>query len=328
MVLPPDAGTLGLRSTRPVQIPPPDRPSRQPTSPQAVIPLGGQEPGSQDGRIHQPPQSTTTNTQQPPAYPASTYQLDLPDVTTQTLPVVHPTSYLRTRLDHTIQGSRDLRAAVNTLPRTSQDHIIAPDGQGSRNLTATANPSENSERGVPLGLSNRGHADSRAAAQHRPRQRQRTPTVRIAVCSVQTRGRGIPRGSSHRGHANSRAATQRPVSRNHPPERANISRPVTRGTRRGWGPGIPRTPQVLVREGELEEMVQFISTVREGGRSLSVAVLQREGWVVSSITLQIDARQVDHVRVVYRRTVDSRRDRAESVSTAEGGEEEASEGGT
>jgi len=194
MELPPDAETLGPRSIRSLRNLPQDRLPRRSTSPQAVTPLGGQESGSQDGWIHQLSPFTTTNTQQPPAYPVSTYQQGLPDLTTQRLPVVQPTSYLRTRLDHT----------------------IAPDGQGSRSLRASANTSENSGRGVPLGLSSRGHTDSRTAAQHRPSQSQGTPSVRISVSAVQTRRRSIPRRSSHRGHADSGAAPQRQATRSRP----------------------------------------------------------------------------------------------------------------
>jgi len=298
MELPPDAETFGPRSNRPLRNPPQDRLSRRLTSPQAVTPLGGQESGSQHGWIRQPSPSTTTNTQQPPAYPVSTYQQSLPDLITQRLPVVHPTSHLRTRVDHT----------------------IAADDQGSRSVRASVNTSEQIEGGAPLELSTRGHADNRAAAQHIPGWRPGTRRLRVSVNRSERSGRGNnPLGSSHRGHADSRAATQSQANRSHPHARANISRPATRGTRRGWGPRIPRTYQVLVREGRMHEIAHIIGRGGEGGQFLSVGVSRREGWVISSVTLQIAGARVNRVRLVYYRTVHSWRDRMETVFTAEGG---------
>lgn len=306
MELQPDAETFGPRSIRSLRNPPPDRLSRRSTSPQAVTPLGGQESGSQDGWIHRPSPFTTTNAQQPPTYPVSAYRQGLPDLATQRLPVVHPTSYLRTRLDHT----------------------IAADGQGSRSLRGPVNTSERRDDGVPLGSSNRGYADSSATAQHHARRSQETRSVRISVNPVEVRGRCSRPRSSHRAHADSRAATQRQANRTHPYAGANISRPATRGTRRGWGPRIPRTYQVLVRERRMNEMAHIIGSDGEGGHFLSVGVSRREGWVISSVTLQIRGSRVIRVRLVYYRTVHSWRDRVETVFTAEGGEEEVRGGRT
>lgn len=336
MELPPNSETTGLGSTGPVH------------DLQVARPLGGHESGSQDAWIHRPSPSIT---RQPPAFPVNTYQLDLPDMTIQRLPVVHPTSYLRTRLDHTVdpdsQEIRSARASVSTNLPTRQDHTIAADGQGSRSPRASANPNEPSGEGVSLGLGNRGDADSGAAIQHhpsqsretssvtasantseqsggdapleiidrgraasrssaenRPRQRRRTPIVRVSVGTVQARGRGNPRAFSHRGHADRGAATQRQAPHSHAYERANISRRVTRGIRYRREPRIPPNREVLVREGSVEEMIQFVSGgFVEGGQRLFITLLRREGWVISSITFHLEESRASRARIVYYRTV-------------------------
>jgi len=328
MDLTPDAKTLGTR------YPPQDRLSRRSTSPQSVTPLGGQELGSQHGWIHQPCPFTTMNTQQPPAYPVSTYQLGLPDLTIQRLPVVQPTSYLRTPLDHphhTFQEGRRTRAAARQL-LDGFDPTIAADGRENRSPRAAVNTSERSGGSAPLGLSNQGYDDSSATAQHHASRSQRTRSPRVTVNPVETRRRRrrITQGSSHRGHADSRAASQRDADRSHPYERANTRRPLTRGTRREREPRIPRTHQVLVNESEMKR-TNLISGIigngeGDGGEFLSLRDLRREGWVISSVTLQIDGLRVNRVRVVYYRSVHSWGERVETVFTAEGGAGEIREG--
>jgi len=78
----------------------------------------------------------------------------------------------------------------------------------------------------------------------------------------------------------------------------------------------------------MDEMARIIGNGEgDDGEFLSVRDLRREGWVISSVTLQIDGARVNRVRVVYYRTVHGWRDRVETVSTAEGAEEEVGQGG-
>ncbi len=319
MELPPNTETTGLRSARPLD------------DTQAVRFLGGQDSGSQDGWI---PQPSPSNTRQPSAYPANIYQPDLPDMTTHRMPVIQP-----------IQGSGDPRAAVGTLSRTSQDHTIALDSQGSRNLIGSANPSENRQQGITLGSSFQGYADTRAAAQHFHRQSRGLPHVRILVNTARARGRGAPRVSSHRGHADNRAANQ------HRPRQGTPRVRVSVRTFRTPGRGIPtasshrghadsgaapqrqadqrhthhrantshhvtrgtrrgREPRILQTHRVLvrEGGVDEMARIarRENGGIVAVGTLRRDGWVVSSIGLLFDAtRRVERVRVVYYRILHS-----------------------
>jgi len=83
---------------------------------------------------------------------------------------------------------------------------------------------------------------------------------------------------------------------------------------------------VLLREASLSRRGTMarrnVSGRDDGGEFLTVGELRREGFVISSVTLQIVRGRVVRARVVYYRSVHSWRNRIETVLAAELSEEE------